>query len=788
MQNLKGRFYELKRKILDNEFPQLNKEQREAVFNIKGALLILAGAGSGKTTVIVNRTAYMVKYGNAYFSDEVPHNLCAEDIEFMENYLKKPDKSMKERIVSLIKERPVPPFSILAITFTNKAANEMKERLLRIVGKDADDIWASTFHSACVKILRREIDKLGYGRDFTIYDTDDSVRLIKDCLRQLNISDKVNTPKSILGVISRAKNALCTPQTYLKNNSDNFRLKQIGTVYELYQEKLKSCNALDFDDLIMLTVKLLEENIYVRDYYRRKFRYILVDEYQDTNGLQYRLISLLAGENGNICVVGDDDQSIYKFRGADIENILNFEKQYNNVRVIKLEQNYRSTQNILDAANEVIKNNIGRKGKNLWTSSGSGEKITVYKAANQEVEANYICKTIASLVDEGFNYNDFTVLYRTNAQSRVIENHMRILKIPAKVIGGIGFYDRKEIRDMIAYLSVIQNHTDNIRLKRIINEPKRGIGDTTIGRVQSIADAHGISLFEVIENADSYETLKRSKEKLKGFAAMIKELRKMSEYMPLNELYDALLDMTEYEDSLKTEENFEERIEITQELGSAILTYMNESEEPSLSGFLEGISLASDVDEYDDAIQKVSLMTLHSAKGLEFPVVFITGMEEGLFPSGMSIGEPDQIEEERRLAYVGITRAKNRLYLLHTIQRTIYGTALYPQLSRFVKEIPEHLMQKDYSESTPVKNNGFRQSRAYSYSLNSIKNAQRHIKQTNKETSSVFKQGERVSHKVFGEGTVSSALPTGNDTLLEVAFDKVGVKKLMANFARLKKL
>lgn len=779
------KYLKLKKELLNKAFSHLNEEQRKAVFTIDGALLILAGAGSGKTTVIVNRIAYMIKYGNAYYSEYIPENITDDDITFMEQCLK--DKTDDDdRLCYLLRQRPVVPYSVLAITFTNKAANELKERLLKMIGAGGDDIWASTFHSACVRILRREIDKIGYKKDFTIYDTDDSIKLIKECMKQLNIEDKTFTPKSILGTISKAKDALYTPDMYINEFGSDYRLKRIGAVYKMYQERMKSSNALDFDDLIMLTVKLLQENEETREYYRRRFRYVLVDEYQDTNKSQYKLISLLTGRNGNICVVGDDDQSIYKFRGATIENILKFEEQHDDVSVIKLEQNYRSTQNILDAANEVIKNNLGRKGKNLWTRSGCGEKVTVFKAVDQEAEADYICKTIKKLMNEsGFKYNDFAVLYRTNAQSRAIENHMRIFKIPAKVLGGIGFYDRKEIRDMIAYLSVIQNPADTIRLKRIINEPKRGIGDSTLDTVQAIADSLGITPFEVIENADKYQPLSRSKDKLKLFANMINDLREKSQYLPLNELYDELLEATAYEESLKREENYEERLEITEELGSAMLIYMNGEDEPSLSGFLEGISLASDSDEYDDADEKVSLMTLHTAKGLEFPVVFIAGMEEGLFPSSMSFDEPDQIEEERRLAYVGITRAKCRLYLLHTSQRTIYGTTIFPQVSRFVKEIPDDLKHNDYVEK-PAAANFSSFSRANNYSLGSFKvDTQNNPENVNSEH---FEKGERVSHKVFGEGMVLSTVPAGNDVLIEIAFDKVGTKKLMANFAKLKKI
>lgn len=781
---LEAEYIRLKKAILDKEYSFLNSEQREAVFNVTGPLLILAGAGSGKTTVIVNRIAYLIKYGSAYYDEKAPKGLKEEDIAFLEGYLNGTETN-EDKARALIASNPVKPFTVLAITFTNKAANEMKERLVKMLGCEGEEIWASTFHSACVRILRREIEKLNYSRDFTIYDADDSLRLIKDCIKQLSIDEKNLPPKAICGIISKAKDEMIDANSFLTLYANDYRLRIAGNVYELYQKRLKEANALDFDDLIMLTVKLLSEHEDVREFYRRRFNYVLVDEYQDTNHLQYQLVSLLTGDKGNICVVGDDDQSIYKFRGATIENILNFEDHFKDVKVIRLEQNYRSVQIILDAANNVIRNNTGRKGKKLWTENIRGKKIVVYKAHNQDEESRYIAVTVETFVRSGeYSYSDFAVLYRTNAQNRVLSDQLSAHRIPNRVIGGTRFYDRKEIKDMIAYLSVIANPKDDLRLKRIINEPSRKIGGTTMENAQIVADSLGVSLFEALSRADEYPLIKRAAPQILAFCDMIEELRSKIETLPLNELYEEMLTKSSYIKGLEKEDNYEarDRIENIAELSSAIVEYMQKDEEATLNGFLEEVALVADIDNYDSTAGAVTLMTLHSAKGLEFPVVFITGAEEGLFPSGQAMYNPDDLEEERRLAYVGITRAKQRLYFLTTEQRTLYGTTQYNRVSRFVNEIPSYLKEE---EGILAEQKAKAKRKKISAAATKWQ-----IKMPSSQTSQSeigYVAGETVEHKVFGKGLVISATQMGNDIMLEIAFEKTGTKRIMANFANLKK-
>lgn len=782
---MQNEFLKLKKEYLDREYGFLNKEQREAVFNVSGPLLILAGAGSGKTTVIVNRIAYLVKYGNAYFSEKMPYGLTEQELSL----LKEPTAN-KDEIADIIKANPVKAWTILAITFTNKAAKELKERIVKLLGATGEDVWASTFHSSCVRILRKDIEKLGYNKDFTIYDTDDSLRVIKDCFKQLFIEEKNITPKAVLGAISKAKDEMIMADYYLKLYEHDYRLRIIGKIYELYQKRLREANALDFDDIILLTVKLLSENAEVREFYQNKFRHILVDEYQDTNRLQYKLVSLLCGENGNICVVGDDDQSIYKFRGATIENILSFENRFKDAKVIRLEQNYRSVQNILSAANSVIANNMGRKGKNLWTENGEGKKIVVYRALNQDDEGGFIARTIAALISGGeYKLSDFAVLYRTNAQNRSLSIALTNKSIPNRVIGGTRFYDRKEIKDMLAYLSVISNPKDNLRLKRIINEPSRKIGSSTLEQAQIIADSLGLSVFETISRADEIPSLKRASNPLRSFCNIIDALIAKKDSTPLNELYDELIEASGYATMLKNENSTEanDRLANITELSSGIIEYMQKTEEPSLAGFLEEVSLVADIDNFDSGAEAVTLMTLHSAKGLEFPVVFITGAEEGLFPSGMSFNSPDEIEEERRLAYVGITRAKKLLYLLHTEERTLYGATQRNRVSRFVTEIPPHLKEEagfvekrtttPWAVSSPNRNDPV-----------GVTKPKAPFGGATPTSTKTYTSGETVEHKIFGKGLILNVTPMGNDFMLEIAFEKSGTKKIMSNFASLKKV
>ncbi|MBE6904368.1 MAG: ATP-dependent DNA helicase PcrA [Ruminococcaceae bacterium] len=773
----KQEFLRLRKRHLEKEYSFLNEEQRRAVFCTDGALLILAGAGSGKTTVIVNKIAYLIKYGNAYMSDYIPEFVTPELLEQLKN---------NEGSAEIFSVNPINPYNVLAITFTNKAAKELKERLEKLLGEKGQDIWAATFHSACVRILRREIDALGYDRSFTIYDADDTVKLLKDIIKSLNIDESIVTPKACYNVISKAKNSSMSAEAFKNNFQSNPRLKRVADIYEVYQKRLKEANALDFDDIIMKTVELLKDFPEVKKKYNRMFRYILVDEYQDTNNLQYRLVSLLAGDNLNVCVVGDDDQSIYKFRGATIENILSFEKQFKDAEVIRLEQNYRSTQPILDAANEVIKNNEGRKGKNLWTAKEGGENITVHCAENQNEEGYFIARTVKELVREGRSLNDFAVLYRTNAQNRAISDALTYAGIPNRVIGGTRFYDRKEIKDVIAYLSIISNPKDDLRLLRIINEPSRKIGATTLDALRQAADEYGISLYETLKESRQIPSLLKASTRLYAFYEIIEELIELSKELSLYELYNEMLERTGYLRYLEQEaqkENSTDRLDNIEELKSSIRDYMENSENPTLFSFLEEISLVSDIDNLDSDANAVTLMTLHSAKGLEYPVVFIAGMEENLFPSAMSMESVEDLEEERRLCYVGITRAKQKLFLLHCSERMLYGATQYPVSSRFIDEIPKHLIDFTASHKPNIQKKSFTSSKpAPQKAMFTTMGASKPAQKTEKVQ---YFKGQSVNHKVFGDGEILSVIPMGNDTMLEIKFS-AGIKKIMANFANLK--
>ncbi|MBO5359444.1 MAG: UvrD-helicase domain-containing protein [Clostridia bacterium] len=785
------KFIELRKQAIEKQFGRMNAMQRSAIFHTRGPLLVLAGAGSGKTTVLVNRIANIIQFGDAYYSGDLCRTVTQSDIDAIEAYLAGDDFAYVE-IDDLMRVNAPRPWEILAITFTNKAATELKERLERMLGPDGLDIWASTFHSACARILRRHGEHLGFTNHFTIYDTDDSRRAMKECQRALNIEERVIGHKAALAEISRAKDSLISPEEFKQNAGSDFRLQKIAALYELYQQNLQRADAMDFDDIIVNTVRLLETNKEVLEYYQNRFKYIMVDEYQDTNHAQYRLVSILAAKHRNLCVVGDDDQSIYKFRGATIENILSFEKQFN-ASVIKLEQNYRSTQTILDAANAVIKNNDQRKGKELWTDNGDGEKIILNTSYDEQSEARYIADTVLDGVAAGKRFCDFAVLYRANAQSNSVENAFVRMGVPYQIFGGHKFYDRKEIRDAIAYLTVINNPADDIRLRRIINEPKRGIGDTTVSNAADIANSLGISLFEVISNAEDYPQLKRASAKLKEFSAMINSFVERAEELSIKDLFDTCMKESGYVDSLALDPaTYTERLANVNELSNNLQRYSEENDEASLTGFLEEVALMTDLDNMEENAERVVMMTLHSAKGLEFDNVFIVGMEEGVFPGMQAVYNPAEIEEERRLAYVGITRAKKNLYLTKARTRMLYGSTTHNRVSRFVDEIPNSLIKNTgVAAQPPMFGGGMGGSMGGNPYATQFKKATAPAPKPAPKPAQPIENlvvGDSVSHATFGTGVVLSAKPMGNDILLEIAFDKAGTKKLMAKFAKLKKI
>lgn len=730
------------------DLSNLNDMQRQAVLKTDGPVLILAGAGSGKTTVLVNRIAYIIETKN------------------------------------------VRPYNIMAITFTNKAANEMKERVERVVGDLSRDMWLCTFHSACVRILRSHIALLGYNNDFVIYDTADTKTLLKECYKDLDIDEKNYPFKAIVSIISKAKDNLQDPAIFKLANAGDFRMSKIAEIYELYQKKLKSNNAVDFDDILLLAVRVLAENPEVLKKYQERFQYIMVDEYQDTNNAQYMLISMLAATHENICVVGDDDQSIYKFRGANIQNILNFEDTFADTTVIKLEQNYRSTSTILHAANEVIHNNRGRKSKTLWTDNGVGDKIKVHIGYNERDEAMYIANEIDELRRIGKSLSDMAILYRTNAQSRVIEDLLLRSAIPYKVVGGLRFYDRKEIKDIIGYLRLIHNTSDDLSFARIINEPKRGIGKTTVDKVAEIAASYNISSFRVAEHANEYPELSRASAKLMEFCELINSLKKSGQFMPLKEFVEKIMGDSGYTAMLIAENTIEAktRIDNLGEFLSAVSEYEKSEDEPSLSGFLENAALISDLDDYDEDEDVLVMMTIHSAKGLEFPTVFLTGMEEGLFPSARSMDTTEDLEEERRLCYVAITRAKKQLYLTGAQSRTLYGQTTHQNESRFLSEIPAEYKIED----------GTSRADAFGTTVAKIPPAINRVKteifRGFSSASSApaaeidFSPGERIRHKKFGEGTIQAIQKFEKDAMVEILFDSGETKRLMAAFAKLEKI
>ena len=796
-------FIKARKSYIASCFSELNPMQREAVMATEGPLLLLAGAGSGKTTVLINRISNILRFGRGSDTNEIPDDITPEDVAFLEGISDESDPVDIRRADALCAIEPPAPWNVIAITFTNKAANELKTRLCDMLGDEAEDVWAMTFHSACCRILRRDIDRLGYSRNFTIYDTSDSERMMKEIIKEMGLDDKTFPAKYVLTIISREKDRMVSPQDMMDrmDETNDYRLRHVADAYRKYQNKLKENNALDFDDIILNTVRLLQNFEDVRMYYQRKFRYVLVDEYQDTNHLQYLLTSLLAGGYENICVVGDDDQSIYRFRGATIENILSFENQYAGSRTIRLEQNYRSTQAILNAANSVIAHNLSRKGKRLWTSNGGGDPITVYEATDEGSEANYVASRIIKST-RGKNFKEHAILYRTNAQSNALEYSFKRNGIPYRVVGGMRFFDRAEIKDMLSYLCVLNNRNDDLRLRRIINNPPRGLGAKTLEGAERLAAAEGSGLYHVISNPDAYAPLQKSAAKFKKFSDMIEGLAELLDQgMSLTDFYEELMIRTEYVQMLQnkpTEEN-KTRLENIRELKSSIATYMENTDVPSLNGFLEEIALYTDIEQYDENDDAVVMMTMHTAKGLEFPNVYLVGFEDGLFPGMRSIGDPEEMEEERRLCYVAITRTMKNLTISYARQRMLYGKTNASLPSRFLKEIPEDVTVKksgcqsvsrygSYS-ATPSYPPSSRSTNPYSsggaYSSRSSYQSVRKdmpIPELNK--------GDMVSHTAFGRGMVLSVLKMGGDALLEIAFDGIGTKKLMAKTAaaHLKKL
>ena len=795
-----SRFLDARRAYIRSRFPHLNPMQQEAVLQTEGPLLILAGAGSGKTTVLINRIYNLLKYGSGSDSELLPPFASEDMIRELEEH-----GPLADEYAAM---DPVPPWQILAITFTNKAAGELKTRLETLLGESSRDIWACTFHSACVRILRRDCDRLGFTRDFTIYDTSDSLSLIKHILKDQNLDEKYYPPRGILSEISRAKGDKVLPPEFCAEakKTVNLHRQQIGEIYTEYVRRLSVSDAMDFDDLLLFTVMLLSEHEDVLDYWQRRFRYVLIDEYQDTNLLQYELSSLIAGKYKNICVVGDDDQSIYKFRGATIENILSFEERYQGCRCIRLEQNYRSTGHILDAANAVIRNNTERKGKELWTDKPSGDLIELYTADSEKEEAQYVASKMLAGYSKGANWRDFAVLYRKNAQSNSIEFALKRNGIPYHIFGGTRFFDRAEVKDILSYLSVVSSPGDNLRLERIINTPARGIGSKSIEVALSLAAEEGKTLFDVISHADRYEDLARPAMRMRAFAALIEELRAFSEVNTPDLLFDEIIEKTGYIRALKEKNTQEDlaRAENVEELKTSILTYMRESGDTTLAGYLANVALYTDLDNYDTSASAVTLMTMHSSKGLEFPHVFIIGMEETIFPTIQAIGESAEMEEERRLCYVAITRAMQSLHLVCARERMIFGKTTSNRVSRFVDEIPEEDIHKNvpkgygYRDAAPQSYHQ-RSESGYGSGYNSSSIVRRPVQKgfdthtiklpvtpkTEQKPLLQLSVGDAVRHQAFHEGTVVKITPMGNDALLEIEFPDVGKKKLMLRTASL---
>ena len=809
--DLGERYLAAKRALFDRVYAGLNPMQRRAVYSTEGPLLVLAGAGSGKTTVLVRRIAFIIRYGNAYESDIVPKNITEERVTELERAAA-PDSvlssaEIESGILPEFITDPCPPYRMLAITFTNKAAGEIRERLVRQLGDEAmaKDVWSGTFHSICMRILRRDGQRIGFDRSFTIYDTEDQKKTLTAVLKRMYIDDKQFPVKSVMNAISREKDMLHTPEDAAAAAGADYRAGKIAAIYREYAAELARSNAMDFDDIIMQTVRLLRTCDDVRKYYQEKFRYVCIDEYQDTNRAQLELAILLSGGNRNLMVVGDDDQSIYKFRGATIENILGFDHRFSDARVIKLEQNYRSTGTILEAANRVISHNEGRRGKNLWTSAGMGEKIILRTAEDQVAESRSIVETINRMMakprPDGTSrcFRDFAVLYRTNSQSSSVERAFAKSAIPYRMVGGTRFNDRKEIRDAVAYLQLISNHADRERLLRIINEPKRKIGEKTLDAIRQLSEEQSCSMFNIMTHADEYPVLARSAANLKAFTALIDELTEIASHSDMATLFDAVMHKTGYMRMLLTGPDSEtERIENLNELKSNMMEYEQKTESPTLVGFLEENALVADVDKYDDKADAVVLMTVHSAKGLEFPIVFLPGMEDGIFPGMQTmVGNPGDMEEERRLAYVALTRAKEQVFIIHAKTRLWYGQTVYNPVSRFVEEIPAELISKEdltemhQAESVMHTERQRRRAPVYTDRLTvgqqAVGRADADIMARRKSDMEALKPGDRVVHQTFGDGVILSVKPMGVDILFEVMFDTAGTKKLMGTYARLKR-
>ncbi len=800
------RYAAARRDIIERDFERLNPIQREAVLKTEGPLLILAGAGSGKTTVLINRIVNIIRYGKGSECETVPDFAGMDELTMLYDYLDSPKSVDKEEVRRLCAVDPARPWQILAITFTNKAARELKDRLELALGEEANDIWAATFHSACVRILRRDIERLGFSKSFTIYDDEEHLNVIRAILREKNLDEKIFSPRSVAGEISRAKDSLKMPSAYARETGDDFRKKIISEIYSTYQKRLKSANALDFDDIIVYTVALLQNHEDIREYYRNKFRYVMIDEYQDTNYAQYMLARMLTGENGNICVVGDDDQSIYKFRGATIENILSFEETFTNATVIRLEQNYRSTKKILAAANEVIRHNEGRKGKELWTQNPDGDKLAFYQGYSEQDEAQYIAASILAGYSKGMTARDCAILYRINAQSNMLEAALKKNGIPYRMIGGVRFFDRAEVRDMLAYLWAIANHDDDLRLRRIVNTPARKISTKRVEDAVALAEEKGVSIYEILRHATSYGIFDRAAAPMEQFATLLEELRTLSLTMPLDEFYDVVLERTGYLAMLtaKTDPESISRTENVKELKTNILDYIRTHDEQTLEGFLEEVALFTDIDKYDAGADAVVMMTIHSAKGLEFPCVYLCGMEEGIFPGYRSMDDESQLEEERRLCYVGITRAEKKLHITCAKSRTIFGKTSYNKLSRFVEEIPldyidrtiEEKRQTEYvvdGEVETTHRRSYSPRRPYippknyvgtpSYGGVTGMSGHTPLQEKEKKVPPLYRVGDKLNHKVFGDGVVTDLNPMGGDMLLTIDFETKGIKRLMANTA-----
>lgn len=776
---IEEKYLALRRKIIENDFKHLNDMQRKAVLKTEGPLLLLAGAGSGKTTVIINRIVNILKYGSGSESVYVPDWIREEHIDIMEEYIKNPTEDLDEAIIRLCAVDVPRAYEILAITFTNKAAGELRERLEKAMGSKGNDIWAHTFHAACIRILRRDISRLGYQTEFTIYDEDDKKKLIATIIKDLNLDEKRFEIKSIVGEISRAKDRLENEKEYMINAGEDYYKKTIAKIYAVYAKKMLESNALDFDDIIVKTVELLYNFDDIREYYQKKFKYVLVDEYQDTNHAQYLLCSLLAGGYKNICVVGDDDQSIYKFRGATIKNILEFEKQYKNAITIRLEQNYRSTTNILSAANEVISYNKMRKGKTLWTDNDGGDKVKLFTGDNQEDEAEYIAKEILKGYQKGSKLSDFTVLYRSHVLSNSIETAFKRNGIQYRIVSGLRFFDRAEVKDVLAYLWVISNPSDTIRLKRIINVPARKIGAKTIEALDIVAQTNEISHFEACERADEFHELSKSADTLKSFVHLINKFRSQLEEQKVSDIYDDVINLTGYHSMLSAQNDKESksRLENVLELKSNIIDYESRTENPSLYGFLEEIALFTDLDRYDTETDAVTLMTMHSAKGLEFNTVFLCGTEEGIFPSYRSMEDDAELEEERRLCYVGMTRAKNTLHMTNCKRRILYGQTTFNRPSRFLEEIPKECCEE--IERKPLAPIIKKEPKPKSVRIPTFSMGSDHAA----GFSPSFKAGDKIEHSAFGNGVISKATSMGGDVLLEILFEENGKKMMMEKTA-----